>query len=88
MELESTITELEESKAKLATLKAAKDSMKVANLHVLSVGHKQLPSDKIKDRQRDLLYMESMFKELQVKFPSFVLSASYLQNVLLYVLTL
>ncbi|KAI4340768.1 hypothetical protein MLD38_025575 [Melastoma candidum] len=64
-ELESTITELEENKAKLSTLKAAKDSMKVTNFHVLNVGQKQLPSDKIKDRQRDLQYMESMFKELQ-----------------------
>lgn len=67
-ELESAIAELEESNHKLATLKAERDSAKGAVLPVLNVGSTHIPSDKLRDKQKDLQDMESTLKELLVLF--------------------
>ncbi|KAF8026375.1 hypothetical protein BT93_F2996 [Corymbia citriodora subsp. variegata] len=64
-ELESTISELEESHSKLATLKVTKDSIRGGSFPVLNFGNKHTPSDKVRDKQRDLQEMESVLKELQ-----------------------
>ncbi|WVZ06598.1 hypothetical protein V8G54_019944 [Vigna mungo] len=63
-ELASAVAELEESNHKLATLKAERDAAKGAVLPVLNVGSKHIPSDKIRDKQKDLQDMESTLKEL------------------------
>ncbi|KHN15380.1 E3 ubiquitin-protein ligase BRE1-like 1 isoform X1 [Glycine soja] len=62
-ELASTVKELEESNHKLATLKAERDAAKGV-LPLLNVGSTHIPSDKIKDKQKDLQDMESTLKEL------------------------
>ncbi|XP_014497758.1 E3 ubiquitin-protein ligase BRE1-like 1 isoform X1 [Vigna radiata var. radiata] len=63
-ELASAVAELEESNYKLATLKAERDAAKGAVLPVLNVGSTHIPSDKIRDKQKDLQDMESTLKEL------------------------
>ncbi|QCE10905.1 E3 ubiquitin-protein ligase BRE1 [Vigna unguiculata] len=63
-ELASAVAELEESNHKLATLKAERDAAKGAVLPVLNVGSTHIPSDKIRDKQKDLQDMESTLKEL------------------------
>ncbi|KAG5088186.1 hypothetical protein JHK86_000798 [Glycine max] len=63
-ELANTVKELEEINHKLATLKAERDAAKGAVLPVLNVGSTHIPSDKIKDKQKDLQDMESTLKEL------------------------
>ncbi|KAK4414625.1 E3 ubiquitin-protein ligase BRE1-like 1 [Sesamum alatum] len=63
-ELESTISELEESNRKLAILKAERDVAKGAFFPVLNRGNKQVTTDKARDKQRDLQEMESSLKEL------------------------
>ncbi|RDX94706.1 E3 ubiquitin-protein ligase BRE1-like 1, partial [Mucuna pruriens] len=63
-ELASIVAELEESNHKLATLKAERDAAKGAVLPVLNVGSTHIPSDKIRDKQKDLQDMESTLKEL------------------------
>ncbi|KAK7293410.1 hypothetical protein RJT34_16275 [Clitoria ternatea] len=63
-ELESTVAALEESNLKLATLKAERDAAKGAVLPLLNVGSTHIPSDKIRDKQKDLQDMESTLKEL------------------------
>ncbi|TKY66301.1 E3 ubiquitin-protein ligase BRE 1 [Spatholobus suberectus] len=63
-ELASTVAELEESNHKLATLKAERDAAKGAVLPVLNVGSTHIPSDKIRDKQKDLQDMEFTLKEL------------------------
>ncbi|WJX81476.1 ubiquitin-like modifier hub1 [Trifolium repens] len=63
-ELESTVAELEEINHNLATLKVEKDAAKGAILPVLAVGNTHIPTDKIKDKQKDLQDMESTLKEL------------------------
>ncbi|CAJ1780003.1 unnamed protein product [Sphenostylis stenocarpa] len=63
-ELASAVAELEESNHKLATLKAERDAAKGAILPVLNVGSTHIPSDKIRDKQKDLQDMESTLKEL------------------------
>lgn len=65
-ELASAVAELEESNYKLATLKAERDAAKGAVLPVLNVGSTHIPSDKIRDKQKDLQDMESTLKELLV----------------------
>lgn len=67
-ELANTVKELEEINHKLATLKAERDAAKGAVLPVLNVGSTHIPSDKIKDKQKDLQDMESTLKELLVLF--------------------
>ncbi|CAN6477956.1 unnamed protein product [Victoria cruziana] len=62
-ELESTISELEESKRKLALLKAQRDSAQGAFFPVLNIGTKHASAEKIKDKPRDLHDMESAVKE-------------------------
>lgn len=75
VELESTVSELEESHSKLATLKVTKDSIRGVSFPVLNFGNKHTPSDKVRDKQRDLQEMESVLKDLQVGyFLSFYLS--------------
>lgn len=64
-ELESTISELEESHSKLATLKVTKDSIRGVSFPVLNFGNKHTPIEKVRDKQRDLQEMESVLKELQ-----------------------
>ncbi|KAL0425786.1 UNVERIFIED_CONTAM: E3 ubiquitin-protein ligase BRE1-like 1 [Sesamum radiatum] len=63
-ELESTISELEESNRKLAILKAERDVAKGAFFPVLNRGNKQATTDKARDKQRELQEMESSLKEL------------------------
>ncbi|BAT84706.1 hypothetical protein LR48_Vigan03g168600 [Vigna angularis] len=63
-ELASAVAELEESNHKLATLKAERDAAKGAVLPVLNVGSTHIPSDKIRDKQKDLQDLESTLKEL------------------------
>ncbi|KAF1895888.1 hypothetical protein Lal_00033951 [Lupinus albus] len=63
-ELESTVAELEESNHSLVTLKEEREAAKGVVLPVLSVGSTQVASDKAKDKQNDLLDMESNLKEL------------------------
>ncbi|KAJ0112961.1 hypothetical protein Patl1_00150 [Pistacia atlantica] len=63
-ELESAVTELEESNCKLATLKAERDATKGAFFPVLNLGNK-LPGDKVRDEERDVRHMESSLKELR-----------------------
>ncbi|KAL0464585.1 UNVERIFIED_CONTAM: E3 ubiquitin-protein ligase BRE1-like 1 [Sesamum latifolium] len=63
-ELESTISELEESNRKLAILKAERDVAKGAFFPVLNRGNKQVTTDKARDKQRELQEMESSLKEL------------------------
>lgn len=66
-ELANTVKELEEINHKLATLKAERDAAKGV-LPLLNVGSTHIPSDKIKDKQKDLQDMESTLKELLVLF--------------------
>ncbi|XP_027337936.1 E3 ubiquitin-protein ligase BRE1-like 1 isoform X1 [Abrus precatorius] len=63
-ELASTVADLDESNHKLATLKAERDAAKGAVLPVLNVGSTHIASDKIRDKQKDLVDMESALKEL------------------------
>ncbi|XVF33573.1 hypothetical protein REPUB_Repub17cG0180000 [Reevesia pubescens] len=63
-ELESAVAELHESNCKLATLKAERDATEGAFFPVLNLGGKQVASDKVKDKYRDLQEMESALKEL------------------------
>ncbi|KAL2234061.1 UNVERIFIED_CONTAM: E3 ubiquitin-protein ligase BRE1-like 1, partial [Sesamum indicum] len=63
-ELESTISELEESNRKLAILKAERDVAKGAFFPVLNRGNQQVTTDKARDKQKDLQEMESSLKEL------------------------
>lgn len=65
-ELESTVAELEEINHQLAALKVEKDSAKAAFLPILNLGSKNVASDKIRDKQKDVLEMESTLKDLQV----------------------
>lgn len=67
-ELASAVAELEESNHKLAALKAERDAAKGAVLPVLNVGSTHIPSDKIRDKQKDLQDMESTLKDLLVLF--------------------
>ncbi|KAK7373463.1 hypothetical protein VNO80_06872 [Phaseolus coccineus] len=63
-ELASAVAELEGSNHKLAALKAERDAAKGAVLPVLNVGSTHIPSDKIRDKQKDLQDMESTLKDL------------------------
>ncbi|XP_025015584.2 E3 ubiquitin-protein ligase BRE1-like 1 isoform X2 [Ricinus communis] len=63
-ELESAVSELEESNCKLASLKAERDATKGAFFPVLNVGNKHASGDKARDKQRNLQEMESTLKEL------------------------
>ena len=65
-ELESTVAELEESNRKLASLKAEKDAAKRAIFPVLNVGNKQVASDGVSDKKKELQDMESTLKDLMV----------------------
>ncbi|XP_031502326.1 E3 ubiquitin-protein ligase BRE1-like 1 [Nymphaea colorata] len=62
-ELESTISELEESNRKLALLKAQRDSAQGAVFPVLNIGAKHASMEKIKEKPRDFHDMESAVKE-------------------------
>lgn len=64
-ELEITVAELEEINHQLAALKVEKDSAKAAFFPLLNLGSKNAPSDKIRDKQKDVLEMESTLKDLQ-----------------------
>lgn len=64
-ELEITVAELEEINHQLAALKVEKDSAKAAFFPLLNLGSKNVPSDKIRDKQKDVLEMESTLKDLQ-----------------------
>ncbi|KAL5798900.1 hypothetical protein ACOSQ2_003720 [Xanthoceras sorbifolium] len=64
-ELESAVTELEDSNSKLATLKAERDATKGAFFPVFNIGSKHVPGDRVKDEQRDLRDMESTLRELR-----------------------
>ncbi|KAJ8749049.1 hypothetical protein K2173_013493 [Erythroxylum novogranatense] len=64
VELESEIAKLEEDKSELATLKAERDATKGAFFPVLNLGSKHAPSDKVRDKQKDLGDMESSLKKL------------------------
>lgn len=66
-ELEITVAELEEINHQLAALKVEKDSAKAAFFPLLNLGSKNVPSDKIRDKQKDVLEMESTLKDLQVR---------------------
>ncbi|GFS39294.1 histone mono-ubiquitination 1 [Actinidia rufa] len=64
VELESTVTELEESNCKLAALKTDRDAAKGAFFPVLNFANKPVAVDRPKDKQKDLQDMESSLKEL------------------------
>ncbi|KAK7817607.1 e3 ubiquitin-protein ligase bre1-like 1, partial [Quercus suber] len=63
-ELEVTLAELEESNCNLVSLKAQRDAAKGAFFPVLNLGNKQVASDRVRDKQKDLHDMESTLKEL------------------------
>ena len=65
-ELESAVSELQESNCKLEALKAERDATKGAFFPVLNLGGKHVAGDKVKDKHRDLHEMESALKELLV----------------------
>lgn len=65
-ELEVTLAELEESNCNLVSLKAQRDAAKGAFFPVLNLGNKQVASDRVRDKQKDLHDMESTLKELMV----------------------
>ncbi|KAL3537048.1 hypothetical protein ACH5RR_000414, partial [Cinchona calisaya] len=62
-ELESAVAELEECNHELAILKAEKDATKGALFPILNMGNKAVTSDK-RDKEKDLLDMESALKDL------------------------
>ncbi|KAH9625585.1 hypothetical protein KSS87_001455 [Heliosperma pusillum] len=62
-ELESTTLELEDCNQKLGALKAEKDATKGAFFPVLNLGNKHSGNDRVADKQKDLLEMESKLKE-------------------------
>ncbi|XP_057998195.1 E3 ubiquitin-protein ligase BRE1-like 1 isoform X3 [Hevea brasiliensis] len=64
-ELESAVSELEESNLKMATLKAERDATKGTFFPVLNLGSKPVPGDRARDKQKNLQEMESALKELQ-----------------------
>ncbi|OAY62491.1 E3 ubiquitin-protein ligase BRE1-like 1 isoform X2 [Manihot esculenta] len=63
-ELESAISDLEESNLKLATLKAERDATKGTFFPVLNLGNKPVPGDRARDKQKILQEMQSALKEL------------------------
>ncbi|KAI9381959.1 hypothetical protein POPTR_014G055800v4 [Populus trichocarpa] len=63
-ELETTVAELNDSNCKLATLKAERNATKGAFFPVLNMGSKHAAGDQVRDKQKDLLEMESAVKEL------------------------
>ncbi|KAJ9171209.1 hypothetical protein P3X46_014604 [Hevea brasiliensis] len=63
-ELESAVSDLEESNLKLATLKAERDATKGTFFPVLNLGSKPVPGDRARDKQKNLQEMESALKEL------------------------
>ncbi|KAG8653709.1 E3 ubiquitin-protein ligase BRE1-like 1 isoform X1 [Manihot esculenta] len=63
-ELDSAVSELEESNLKLATLKAEEDATKGTFFPVLNLGSKPVPGDKARDKQKNMKEMESALKEL------------------------
>lgn len=67
-ELDSAVSELEESNLKLATLKAEEDATKGTFFPVLNLGSKPVPGDKARDKQKNMKEMESALKELLVSF--------------------
>lgn len=67
-ELESAISDLEESNLKLATLKAERDATKGTFFPVLNLGNKPVPGDRARDKQKILQEMQSALKELLVSF--------------------
>ncbi|XP_050237140.1 E3 ubiquitin-protein ligase BRE1-like 1 isoform X2 [Mercurialis annua] len=63
-ELESAVSELEESNSNLASLKAERDATKGAFFPILNLGTKPDSGDKTRDKQKNLQEMEYTLKEL------------------------
>ncbi|KAJ6835519.1 E3 ubiquitin-protein ligase BRE1-like 1 [Iris pallida] len=65
VDLSETIAELEESKCKLATLKAQKDTAQGTPFLFPTLGDKQAGADKVRDRQKELQDLESTLEEMK-----------------------
>ncbi|KAK4783349.1 hypothetical protein SAY86_007723 [Trapa natans] len=64
-ELHSVVAELEDTNKKLAPLKAEHDATKGTSFPPFNFGNKNLFSEKVKDKQRDLRDVESILRDLQ-----------------------
>ncbi|KAK4755645.1 hypothetical protein SAY87_009402 [Trapa incisa] len=64
-ELQSVVTKLEDTNKKLAPLKAEHDATKGTSFPPFNFGNKNLFSEKVKDKQRDLRDVESILRDLQ-----------------------
>ncbi|WCJ22965.1 E3 ubiquitin-protein ligase BRE1-like 1 [Euphorbia peplus] len=79
-ELESAVSELEDSNSRLAILKAERDATKGAFFPVLNVGNKPVAGDKTRDKQKNLQEMESALRELQDQTSSQLLELKRLHD--------
>ncbi|KAG0474958.1 hypothetical protein HPP92_014644 [Vanilla planifolia] len=64
-ELASSVSELEESRCKLAILKSQKDGSKGAPILFPTLGNKHVIVDAVRDKQKEIQAMESSLKELK-----------------------
>ncbi|KAK2991102.1 hypothetical protein RJ640_021566 [Escallonia rubra] len=62
-ELDGTVAELEKSNRELATVKAERDAAKSGFFPVI-LGNKHVPSDRVRDKHKDLQDLESSLKDL------------------------
>jgi E3 ubiquitin-protein ligase BRE1 len=65
-ELTSVVAKLEETKHKLAALKAQGDNKQGTPILVPTVGNKNATAGKVRDKQRELQDLEATHKELMV----------------------
>jgi E3 ubiquitin-protein ligase BRE1 len=62
--LASAASELEETNYKLAALKAQRDNTQGARIPYPTLGNKNMPEDKVRDKQREMQDLEATHKEL------------------------
>lgn len=79
-ELASTMSELEESNSKLASLKAQKDGSKVAPILKSKLGNKQSGVDMTRYEQKEIQDMESSLKEFKILVTSRIMEISDLHE--------